>query len=100
MDGKPSVDDPAVLQTLQLINDLHNDGSVIPGTTSKPEVQMVEEFSNGNIGMMIENTAHIGTLANRNPDLDYGLIPIPPVNQRRYATIAFPRLGTRHELTL
>ena len=80
VDGKPSVEDPAVLQTLQFINDLHSDGSVIPGTTSKPEVQMVEEFSNGNIGMMIENTAHIGTLANRNPDLDYGLIPIPPVN--------------------
>jgi ABC-type glycerol-3-phosphate transport system substrate-binding protein len=78
VDGKPSVEDPAVLKAVQLLKDLTDDGSVIPGTTSKLEVQMVEEFSAGNICMMIENTGHVGTLANRNPDLDYGVIPIPP----------------------
>lgn len=80
VDDVPAVTDPAVAAALQLLKDLHDDGSVIPGTTSKPEVQMVEEFSTGSICMMIENTAHIGTLANRNPDLDYGLMPIPPMD--------------------
>ena len=80
VDGVPSVKDPAILETVQLLADLHEDGSVIPGTTSKPEVQMVEEFANGNIAMMVENTAHIGTLANRNPDLDYGLVVIPSID--------------------
>jgi multiple sugar transport system substrate-binding protein len=80
VDGVPTINTDAVVQTVQLFQDLHEDGSVVPGTTSKEEVQMVEEFSNGNIGMMIENTAHIGTLANRNPDLNYGLIPIPSVD--------------------
>lgn len=78
VDDVPAMTDPAVTDALQLLKDLHDDGSVIPGTTSKLEVQMVEEFSTGNICMMVENTAHIGTLANRNPDLDYGLMPIPP----------------------
>lgn len=87
IDGKPSVTDPAVAAALQLIKDLHDDGSVIPGTTSKLEVQMVEEFSTGNICMMIENTAHIGTLANRNPDLDYGLMPIPPKDSETEAVL-------------
>lgn len=79
-DGIPMIDTEVALQTLQLFQGLHDDGSVIPGTASKLEVQMVEEFSNGNIGMMIQNTAHIGTLANRNPDLNYNLVPIPSID--------------------
>lgn len=79
-DGSSNINSPEVIASLQLLKDLSDDGSVYPGTTSKTEPQMVQEFASGNVGMMIENTGQIGQVVKLNPDLDFGIVAIPSVN--------------------
>ena len=66
-----------MLKSLNLLDQLNKDGSILPGTTSKSEAQTVEEFSAGNIGMLISHSGQILTVTKRNPDLDFGIIAIP-----------------------
>ncbi len=80
VDGKFTVDTPEMLQAMQVLATMQADGSFLPGTTSKTEVQVVEEFAQGNIGMMFEHDGHIFSVNERNPDLNYGIIPIPTMD--------------------
>ncbi len=77
VDGQFTVDTPEMLQALQLLDTMQENGSFLPGTTSKTEIQVVEEFAQGNIGMMFQHDGHIVSIEDRNPDLNYGIIPIP-----------------------
>ncbi len=77
VDGEWTVETDEMEAALQLIYDMQEDGSILPGTTSKTEQQISEEFANNNIGMMIQSNAHIATVDNRNPDLNYGVMAIP-----------------------
>ncbi len=80
VDGKFTVDTPEMLQAMELLATMQADGSFLPGTTSKTEIQVVEEFAQGNIGMMFEHDGHIVSVEDRNPDLNYGIIPIPTMD--------------------
>ncbi len=80
VDGKFTVDTPEMLQAMQVLATMQADGSFLPGTTSKTEIQVVEEFAQGNIGMMFEHDGHIVSVEDRNPDLNYGIIPIPTMD--------------------
>ncbi len=77
VDGKFMVDTPEMLQAMELLATMQAEGSFLPGTTSKTEIQVVEEFAQGNIGMMFEHDGHIISVESRNPELNYGIIPIP-----------------------
>lgn len=77
IDGKYTVETEEMVRAFELLEQLNTDGSILPGTTSKTEVQTIEEFSLGNIGMMISHNGHILTVNNRNPDFDLGIMPIP-----------------------
>lgn len=77
VNGKYNAETPEMVKALELLQQINADGSFLPGTTSKSENQVVEEFAQGNIGMMIEHDGHILTIENRNPNLNYGIMVIP-----------------------
>ena len=80
VNGKYSCQTEEMKAAMDLIYDLSQAGAIVPGETVKNDAMMVEEFSLGNIAMMIQNDAHVATLAVKNPDLNYGIIPIPSVD--------------------
>jgi len=80
VDGKYSCETDEMVAALNLIKELSQNKSIVPGETVKNDAMMVEEFSLGNIGMMIQNDAHVATLAAKNKDLNYGIIPIPTID--------------------
>ncbi len=80
VDGKYSCQTDEMKAAMELISELSQDGSIVPGETVKNGAMMIEEFSLGNIAMMIQNDAHVATLAVKNPDLNYGIIPIPTID--------------------
>jgi multiple sugar transport system substrate-binding protein len=77
VDGKFKADTPEMRKTLDFVQALNEDGSILPGSTSKSEMASYEEFANGNIGMMIAHNGQIMTFKKRNPDFNFGVIKIP-----------------------
>lgn len=77
VDGQYTVETPEMRMAMELLAELSEAGAIVPGENVRNDAIMVEEFSLGNVGMMIQNDAHVATLAASNPDLNYGVIPIP-----------------------
>ncbi|NTG50741.1 sugar ABC transporter substrate-binding protein [Agrobacterium rhizogenes] len=76
-DGKPDLENPAVVGTLEYIEALHKDGVISPGIFAKKEQDKVEEFVNGRVGMMIDSLAHVNLIRQRNPKLNFGISAMP-----------------------
>ena len=79
-DGKPDVDNEAVVSTLAYIKSLQDAGVISPGTFAKKEQDKVEEFVNGRVGMMIDSLAHINLIRKRNAELKFGISALPAVD--------------------
>jgi multiple sugar transport system substrate-binding protein len=79
-DGKPDVENDAVVGTLDYIKSLQDAGSISPGIFAKKEQDKVEEFVNGRVGMMIDSLAHINLIRERNPSLNFGISALPAVD--------------------
>jgi multiple sugar transport system substrate-binding protein len=79
-DGKPDVDNPAVVSALTFIKGLQDAGVISPGTFAKKEQDKVEEFVNGRVGMMIDSLAHINLIRKRNPNLHFDISALPAVD--------------------
>ena len=79
-DGKPDVQNEAVVGTLEYIKSLNDAGVISPGIFAKKEQDKVEEFVNGRVGMMIDSLAHINLIRERNPDLNFGISALPAVD--------------------
>ena len=79
-DGKPNVDNEAVVAGLTYVKGLQDAGVISPGTFAKKEQDKVEEFVNGRVGMMIDSLAHINLIHKRNPDLHFGISALPAVD--------------------
>lgn len=77
IDDKFTVKTDEMLKSFELLQHLAQNQSILPGTTSRSEFQNTEEFSTGNVGMMISHNGHILTVKDRNPELDFGVMPIP-----------------------
>ncbi len=80
VDGRYSVQTDEMVAAMNLLRTMSENGSIMPGTTTKTEPMVYEEFSLGNIGMMISNDGHVATLAQSAPDLNYGIMPIPTID--------------------
>ncbi len=50
---------------MKLLETLSKNGSILPGTTTRSEFQIIEEFAAGNVGMVISHNGHINTVTNR-----------------------------------
>ena len=79
-DGKPDLENSAVVGTLKYVKSLQDAGVISPGIFAKREQEKVEEFANGRIGMMIDSLAHINLLRQRSPNLHFGIAAIPAVD--------------------
>lgn len=77
-DGQPALtDNPDVTSGVQFVAELWDDGVIAPGSFTMKEQDKVEEFSNGRVGMMIDSLAHITTIQEANPDLQFSISAIP-----------------------
>jgi multiple sugar transport system substrate-binding protein len=79
-DGKPDLENDAVVGTLEYIKSLQDAGVISPGIFAKKEQDKVEEFVNGRVGMMVDSLAHITLIRERNPNLNFGISALPAVD--------------------
>ena len=75
--GKPALQTPELAQVLEFVQTLYRDGSIAPGINAKQEQEKVEEFVNDRVAMIISSVAHINLIRQRNPELDFGITPLP-----------------------
>ena len=76
-DGKPDLENEAVVGTLEYIEQLNKDGVISPGIFAKKEQDNVEEFVNGRVGMMVDTLAHVNLIRECNPKLNFGISALP-----------------------
>jgi len=76
-DGKPDLENEAVVGTLEYIEQLSKDGVISPGIFAKKEQDNVEEFVNGRVGMMVDTLAHVNLIRECNPKLNFGISALP-----------------------
>lgn len=76
-DGLPDVANDDVKSAVEFIKAMYDDGVIAPGAFTMKEQDKVEEFTNGRVGMMISSLAHINTIRERNPDLNFSLTAVP-----------------------
>lgn len=76
-DGKPNVDNEAVVSVLSYIKSLNDAGVISPGTNAKKEQDKLEEFVNGRVGMMIHSLALLNLMHQRNPNLKLDISALP-----------------------
>jgi multiple sugar transport system substrate-binding protein len=79
-DGKPDVDNEAVVSALTYIKSLQDAGVISPGIFAKKEQDKVEEFVNGRVGMMVDSLAHINLIRQRNPNLKFAITALAAVD--------------------
>jgi multiple sugar transport system substrate-binding protein len=79
-DGKPDVENKAVVDALTYIKSLNDAGVISTGIFAKKEQDKVEEFVNGRVGMMVDSLAHINLIRQRNPKLNFGISALPAVD--------------------
>ena len=97
-DGKPNLENEAVVGTLDYIKSLNDAGVISPGIFAKKEQDKVEEFVNGRVGMMIDSLAHINLIRERNPNLNFGISAVPAVDgYTGKRGTALRLLGHRHQ---
>ncbi|MCP4398879.1 MAG: sugar ABC transporter substrate-binding protein [bacterium] len=79
-DGKPDLTNDDVISALKFVESMYKDGVISPGSFAKQEMDKVEEFVNGRIGMMISSLSHINLTRKRNPDLNFTISALPSVD--------------------
>ncbi|WP_087002028.1 ABC transporter substrate-binding protein [Rhizobium sullae] len=76
-DGKPDLENEAVVGTLDYIESLNKAHVISPGIFAKKEQDKVEEFVNGRVGMMVDSLAHVNLIRERSPNLKFGISALP-----------------------
>lgn len=77
-DGKPNVaGNQDMKELIEFIKELYDENLLSPGAFALKEQDKVEEFRNGRVGMMISSMAHINTIRDGSPDLNFSVIPVP-----------------------
>ena len=76
-DGQPDLTNDAVTSATEYIKALNDAGVIAPGAATLKEQDKVEEFTNGRVAMMISSLAHINTIRESNPDLEFTISAVP-----------------------
>lgn len=80
-EGKPNLEGNAdVKSACEFIKGLWDAGVVSPGAFTMKEQDKVEDFTNARVGMMIDSLAHVNTIREGNPDLEFGIAALPAVS--------------------
>lgn len=76
-DGKPDLLNGDVKSAMKYIKGLWDAGVVSPGAFTMKEQDKVEDFTNGRVGLMIDSLAHINTIREGNPKLNFEISALP-----------------------
>ncbi|MFV0428395.1 MAG: ABC transporter substrate-binding protein [Arachnia sp.] len=79
-DGQPDLTNDDVTSMVEYIQELYDAGLVAPGAFTMKEQDMVEEFTNGRVGLMVDSLAHVTQIRESNPDLEFSISAIPAVD--------------------
>ncbi|MDR3115476.1 MAG: sugar ABC transporter substrate-binding protein [Treponema sp.] len=82
-DGRPNFTSPPVLETLDFLNTLYQEGLLSPDLFVKTRAQKLEEFTQGKIGMMIASVQDIYTLQQEMGDTRFGITTIPDLDMSK-----------------
>ncbi|WP_231710585.1 ABC transporter substrate-binding protein [Gracilibacillus suaedae] len=76
--GQPNLTDNSdLIDTVEFMKGLFDDGVVAPGAYAMKEADMVEEFTNGRVAFMIDSLAHLNTIQEGAPDMNFDFVPVP-----------------------
>lgn len=79
-DGKPHLTDNAdVASACEFIKGMWDAGVISPGAFTMKEQDKVEDFTNSRTGLMIDSLAHVNTIREGNPDLNFDISALPAV---------------------
>ncbi|MFD1167883.1 ABC transporter substrate-binding protein [Oceanobacillus caeni] len=77
-DGKAVFNSPEGVKGLEFLNELMNEHEVMtPGAFNAGEKEKRANFSAGNVAFMFEGPWGVNIQKNLNPDLDFGVAPLP-----------------------
>jgi multiple sugar transport system substrate-binding protein len=78
--GRPDLTNTDVKSTVQFIKDMYDAGVIAPGAFAMKEIEKIEQFRNGRIGMAIGTLAWVNMVREAAPNLKFSVIPIPPAD--------------------
>ncbi|TIH35601.1 ABC transporter substrate-binding protein [Subtercola vilae] len=76
-DGQPDLTNDGVSSAVNYVKSLYDAKVVADGTFTLQEPDKVTQFTNGQVGMMVDSLAHITTIQKANPNLKFSISAIP-----------------------
>ncbi|MDP9028121.1 MAG: sugar ABC transporter substrate-binding protein [Actinomycetota bacterium] len=78
--GQPDLTNSGVKSAVDYVKSLYDAKVVADGTFTLQEPDKVTQFTNGQVGMMIDSLAHITTIRQANPKLKFSISAVPAVD--------------------
>lgn len=78
--GQPDLTNDDVESAVSYVKSLYDANVVADGTFTLQEPDKVTQFTNGQVGMMIDSLAHITTIRDANPNLNFTISAVPAVD--------------------
>lgn len=75
--GQPNVDNKDVKSAVDYVKSLYDAKAISDGAFTLQETDKSTQFTNGQVGMMIDSLAHITTIEKANPNLKFSISAIP-----------------------
>jgi multiple sugar transport system substrate-binding protein len=75
--GKPDLTDKDVKSAVDYVKSLYDANAIAAGPFTLQETDKSTQFTNGQVGMMIDSLAHITTIEKANPNLKFSISAIP-----------------------
>ncbi|MFC5501914.1 ABC transporter substrate-binding protein [Lysinimonas soli] len=75
--GQPDLTNSKVADTVNFVKSLSDAKAIAAGAATLQETDKVTQFTNGQVGMMIDSLAHIDTIKKANPNLKFSISAIP-----------------------
>lgn len=77
-DGKPNLTgNEGIEETVDFVKQLFDGGHVASGAYAMKEADMVEEFTNGRVAFMTDSLAHLLTIKEGAPDMNFKFMSVP-----------------------
>lgn len=90
--GKYEYSAPEILESLQFIQTLIDDGSVVPGYLTLKDADARAQFPTGLAGISLNGPWDLAQWAQENPDFEVSILPLPSPDGAKY-TIPFQERG-------
>lgn len=78
--GEPDVTNAQVKSGVGFVKSLYDANVISPGALTMKEQDKVEQFTAGQVGMIIDSLAHVSLIRKNSPNLNFTVAPIPAQN--------------------